>query len=80
MNDEKKKNRQRLVIAHNNCASNDPCALCGRRLDAEVGPELFLPDGVSIVCWKCGKEHAPELVAMLRARVAILAGAAEVTW
>lgn len=32
----------RLAVKLNNCASNDPCAICNDRTDPEVGPELFL--------------------------------------
>jgi hypothetical protein len=55
----------RLAIKLNNCASNDPCALCGFRTDPEVGPELFLEGTWALVCYECGDKHAPALVDML---------------
>jgi len=55
----------RLAIKLNNCASNDPCAICGDRTDPEVGPELFLKGTWELVCYECGGEYAPELVDML---------------
>ena len=55
-----------LAIKDNNCATNDPCALCGARTDPNVGPELFVADSWALVCWDCGRKHEPELVAMLQ--------------
>jgi hypothetical protein len=46
------------------------CGLCGRMADSS-GPSLFLPDGHDTVCLDCGKQHAPELAALVDlARVA----------
>jgi len=56
-----------LAIKRNNLASNDPCAICGGRTDPAIGPELFMADSWRVVCWDCGREHAPELVALLEA-------------
>jgi hypothetical protein len=55
----------RLAIKLNNCASNDPCELCGFRTDPEVGPELFLEGTWALVCYECGNKHAPALVDLL---------------
>jgi hypothetical protein len=55
----------RLAIKLNNCATNDPCAICGDRTDPVVGPELFLEGTWALVCYECGDEYAPELVEML---------------
>jgi hypothetical protein len=54
-----------LAIKLNNCASNDPCVLCGKRTDPEVGPELFLEGTWALVCYECGDKHAPELVKLI---------------
>ena len=54
-----------LAIKLNNTASNDPCALCGTRTDPDVGPELFLDGTWELVCYECGKQHAPQLVNLL---------------
>ncbi len=54
-----------LSINYNNCASNDPCAICGGRTDPIIGPELFLSDSWGLVCHSCGETHAPELIKAL---------------
>ncbi len=54
-----------FAIRWNNCATNDPCAICGERTDPVVGPELFLRDGWALVCWQCGRKHSPRLTALL---------------
>ncbi|TAK32624.1 MAG: hypothetical protein EPO21_14840 [Chloroflexota bacterium] len=54
-------------IKLNNCASNDPCAVCGERTDPQVGPELFLADTWRPICRRCGYKHAPELTGILDA-------------
>ena len=59
-----------LAIKLNNCATNDPCALCGNRTDPTTGPELFLAHSWALVCWECGRENAPALVALLEASAA----------
>jgi len=56
-----------LAIYDNNCATNDPCAICGQRTDPEVGPELFLAGTWQLVCYDCGRHYAPELMAQLEA-------------
>jgi len=59
---------KKLAIKINNCALNDPCGICGRRTDPDVGPELFLADSWHPVCWQCGEKHAPALVRLLEFR------------
>jgi hypothetical protein len=54
-----------LAIKLNNCAANDPCAICGERTDPEVGPELFLEGTWALVCYECGNKYAPQLVDIL---------------
>jgi len=51
-----------LVIGLINTATSDPCAVCGNLTDFEVGPELFLAGSEALVCWDCGRRHAPALV------------------
>ena len=55
----------KLAIKDNNCATNDPCALCGARTDPDVGPELFMADSWALVCHECGAKYAPALMAGL---------------
>lgn len=62
MSDEKTYN---LAIKFNNCASNDPCAICGARTDPSVGPELFMADSWALVCYACGEKYAPDLMRLL---------------
>jgi hypothetical protein len=78
-----------LAIKLNNCATNDPCAICGDRTDPELGPELFLEGTWALVCYECGGEYAPELVDMLfytrhakneRARAREASGSHEYPW
>ena len=54
-------NPDRLSIKWNNCATNDPCAICGARTDPIVGFELFERDSLALVCHQCGRKYAPEL-------------------
>ncbi len=55
-----------LAIKTNNAATNDPCALCGRRTDPIIGPELFLAESWALVCYPCGEKIDPSLVALLK--------------
>jgi hypothetical protein len=54
-----------ISIRWNNCLTNDPCPLCGERCDPCEGPELFLGGSYELVCWQCGRQFSPELVATL---------------
>jgi len=54
-----------LSTVDNNCASNDPCAICGERTDPNCGPELFLEGTWALVCYECGWKYAPGLVEAL---------------
>ncbi len=54
-----------LAIKINNSATNEPCAICGKRTEPTTGPELFKADSFELVCHNCGRLIAPELVAML---------------
>jgi hypothetical protein len=56
-----------LAIKLNNCASNDPCAICGDRCDPQVGPEIFLADTWALVCRPCAQRIAPALLLCLEA-------------
>jgi hypothetical protein len=60
-------NRTRFVIRYNTVAADVCCHLCGETIAPHIGPELSLADTTALVCWKCGRRHAPELVAMLAA-------------
>jgi hypothetical protein len=55
----------RLVISRNTGTRRTLCALCNTRRDFTLGLELFRIDTMELVCWPCGKEHAPDLVALL---------------
>jgi hypothetical protein len=50
-----------IDIKPNNCASNDPCGICGQRTDPQVGLELFLRTNECILCYPCGEKYAPAL-------------------
>ena len=54
-----------LVIARHTETCRTRCALCNRRRDFALGLELFRIDTMELVCWICGQEHAPDLVALL---------------
>jgi hypothetical protein len=36
--------KTQFAIKMNNGATNDPCAVCSKRTDPTVGPELFIAD------------------------------------
>jgi hypothetical protein len=51
----------------NNCATNDPCAICGARTDPAFGVELFCStqgEAPGLVCDTCGSRLAPTLYAL----------------
>ena len=54
-----------LAIKYNNCSSAEPCALCGRTVDQDVGLALFMADSYEQVCDACAATHAPELLQLL---------------
>jgi hypothetical protein len=59
-----------LTITLPSQSTSRTCGLCGR-IAASNGPSLYLPDSQDTVCLDCGKEHAPELAALVDlARVA----------
>ena len=41
------------------------CAVCGAKTETNEGPDLFTSDTWEPVCWTCGRETAPQLVALL---------------
>ena len=55
----------KLVIGRNTGISRAYCAICNKRRDFSLGLELFRLDTYELVCLLCGREHAPELVALL---------------
>jgi hypothetical protein len=54
-----------LIIHCHGSSTSDCCALCGDQTDSGDGPQLLQADSLDVVCRKCGKEHAPGLVALL---------------
>jgi hypothetical protein len=62
---EARERAHNIVIGLNNCATNDPCVLCRERTDPNVGPELFLAGTWALVCRKCGRKNAPELLDLI---------------
>lgn len=55
-----------LTIGYNNCAANDPCALCGKRTDPAIPLAIFPRGNWQPVCDHCAREQAPELALVLR--------------
>lgn len=60
-----------FTVQLNNAATNDPCAVCGKRTDPTVGPELFLSGTWALVCHACGERNDPILMRRLRVWQAI---------
>ncbi len=58
----------RLVIARNTGMHRARCSLCNQERHFSIGPELYRIDTLELVCLSCGKEQAPELVALLAMR------------
>jgi hypothetical protein len=56
-----------MKLAWNNCATNDPCALCGNRTDPVAGWEVFVDDSFSLVCDRCVMKAHPELISARQA-------------
>lgn len=54
-----------LCLKPNNCASNDPCAICGQRCDPDVGLEPFIAGTWNLVCHDCLTTRRPDLAAEL---------------
>ena len=53
-----------IVIAENNCVTNDPCGLCGERTDPTGAFDLFevKPDELpQLVCCGCARRETPRL-------------------
>ena len=50
-----------IVIRANNCATNDPCAICGQRTDPNGFFDYFLEGTVELVCDQCVEKHNPAL-------------------
>lgn len=51
-----------IEIRFNNCASNDPCGLCGAGTDPHIGPELFAEGTWKPVCHDCANRHRPDVL------------------
>lgn len=58
-------NNPQLVIKMNNTAANDPCGICGKRTDPNIGPDIFIDGTQKPVCAECAAEHAPVLYSMV---------------
>jgi hypothetical protein len=63
-----------LMLFWNNCATNDPCHLCGARTGPLVAWEVMTRE-CSLVCDDCVREHAPELLAAKEAANKIVTAA-----
>jgi hypothetical protein len=58
-------NHRRFLIELNRRVGDSVCAVCGKTLELDVGPDLFTSEG-GHVCSDCGLAAAPELTALLR--------------
>jgi hypothetical protein len=56
---------RRLAIQVSDCGDDVKCAVCGNEDARLVGPELFEEGSGDAVCWPCGYDIAPDLVALL---------------
>jgi hypothetical protein len=55
-----------IVLQCKSTASEGPCALCNCIVEVPPGHQLRLADSDEIVCTACGREHAPQLMALVR--------------
>jgi hypothetical protein len=55
----------KLAIARNTGTRRAYCAVCNKPRDFPLGLALFRIDTFELVCLLCGREHAPELAALL---------------
>jgi hypothetical protein len=61
------KTKPNIIIRPNNCATNDPCAICGQRTDPRGLFDFFLEGTVSLVCDPCVEKYNPGLKVLYRA-------------
>jgi hypothetical protein len=54
-----------MVITRRCWVDESSCAICQGSLEQSEAPRLCLADDLSPVCKSCGKQHAPELAALL---------------
>jgi hypothetical protein len=54
-----------VTIKNNIFGGDHFCAVCGDNTATSMGPDLFLEGTMQVVCRGCGKEFAPNLVALL---------------
>jgi hypothetical protein len=54
-----------LAIKVSHVMTAVPCALCGTETEPNEGPDLFTSDTWEVVCWTCGRDRSPQLVALL---------------
>jgi hypothetical protein len=57
-------NQRRYFIKLNRHVRESDCVVCGKTSELDIGPDLFTSTGEH-VCFKCGREAAPELTALL---------------
>lgn len=55
-----------LFIQMNRVGRNSLCALCGKRISVNEGPQLVMADSLDVVCSECGKRHAPALLGLIQ--------------
>jgi hypothetical protein len=61
-----------LILRCQKTETSGACGLCQRALELPAGNQLFLADSDQPVCHDCGRQHAPDLAALVH-----LASAAE---
>jgi hypothetical protein len=49
----------KIAIKDNNCCVKSPCPICGRIVDPDAGPQLFMADTWEPVCEECAEKHSP---------------------
>ncbi len=54
-----------VTIKNNIFGGDHLCAVCGGNTETAFGPDLFLEGTMQVVCRGCGRDYAPNLVALL---------------
>lgn len=57
--------RTNIAIYLNSNPTAEPCPICGKATNPNVGAELFLEGDDAIICRDCGFEHAPVLTGLV---------------
>jgi transcription elongation factor Elf1 len=55
----------KLAIKTNSTAINEPCAICGERMEAAIPISIFMADNYNPVCNTCAEKHSPLLKSMV---------------